>query len=248
MMVDCHTHWGIGWGDRDGRDPARWLATLDKHGVTHAVVLGHRGIVDKGETERDHDDVAAVCARSGDRMIQFLTVHPSHGRRAVDEAVRCLDQHGARGMKFHPWMQGESVSEPTMDELAELAAERDVPLFFHDGTPCFSMPSQIAGLAQRHPRTTVVLGHGGLLELWREALAAVRRHANLWICLCGPPAVAFRECFRTCDPARIVWGSDFGFGFADPIAYRLGLIRSLGMDEAVLHAVFAENPTRLLGL
>lgn len=246
MIVDCHTHWGICWGDRDGRDPAKWLAVLDRAGVTRAIVLGHRGLVDQSEIVRDHDDVAAICAASGGRMIQFLTVHPGQGKRAVAEAVRCLDQLGAGGMKFHPWLQGASISQPTMDELAELAAERGVPMLFHDGTPCYSMPSQVAGLARRHPRTTVVLGHGGLLELWREGIAAVQRHPNLWVCLCGPPAAACREYFRVCDPARLLWGSDFGFGWADPIAYRLGVLRSLGLSDHMLHAVLADNPARLL--
>src|ERR1041384_7744502 len=101
MIVDCHTHWGSVWGDRDGCDSSQWLAILDRNEVTHAIVLGHRGIADKSETVRDHNDVAAVCAKSSGRMIQFLTVHPSQGRKAVDEAVRCIDKLGARGMKFH---------------------------------------------------------------------------------------------------------------------------------------------------
>jgi predicted TIM-barrel fold metal-dependent hydrolase len=247
-LVDCHTHWGIVWGDRDGRDPARWLAVLDQHGVTHAIVLSHRGIEDKAQTRRDHDDIAALCAQSGGRMIQFLTVHLSQRRHSVEEAVRCLDKLGARGLKFHPWLQGESMASPIMDELAELAAARGVPLFFHDGTPCYSMPSQVAGLARRHPRTTVVLGHGGLLELWREGIDAVRRCPNVWVCLCGPHAAAHRAFFQRCDHARIVWGSDFGFGFSDPVGYRLGVLRSLGLPEQTLGAVLADNPARLLGI
>lgn len=248
MIVDCHTHWGIVWGDRDGRDPSHWLATLDRYGITHAIILGHRGLVDKAATTRDHDDISAVCSNSNGRMIQFLSVHPGQGRKAVDEAVRCIDKLGARGMKFHPWLQGETVSQLIMDELAELAADRGVPLFFHDGTPCYSMPSQIAGLARRHPRTTVVLGHGGLLELWRESIEAVRRHRNVWVCLCGPHMAAFREYFQRCDHERILWGSDYGFGWSDPIGYRLDLIRSLGLSERTLSSVLTGNPSRLLQL
>ena len=248
MIFDCHTHWGVVWADRDGADPASWLHTLDTYGLTHAIVLGHRGIVDSAACARDHNDVAAVCAASDGRMLQFATVHPSQGRAAVDEAVRCLDNLGVRGLKFHPWLQGETLFQPVMDELAELAAERAVPLYFHDGTPCYSMPSQVAGLARRHPRTTMVLGHGGLLELWREGIAAVRRCPNLWACLCGPHPAAHREYFKRCDRARLLWGSDFGFGFSDPYAYRLGMVRMLGQSDDILQAVFETNPCRLLGI
>jgi len=151
-------------------------------------------------------------------------------------------------MKFHPWLQGFSVMDKTMDELAELAAEHNLPVFFHDGTPCYSMPSQIAGLARRHPRTIFVLGHAGLLELWREGIEAVRRHTNLWACMCGPHLAAQKEYFRCCDHQRLVWGSDYGFGFADPISYRLGLLQALKLPDHVMECVLDKNPRRLLRL
>jgi predicted TIM-barrel fold metal-dependent hydrolase len=94
----------------------------------------------------------------------------------------------------------------------------------------------------------VVLGHGGLLELWREGIDAVRRCPNVWACLCGPHAAAHREYFQRCDHSRLLWGSDFGFGFSDPIDYRLGLLRSLGLAERTLDTVLADNPARLLNL
>jgi len=246
-IFDCHTHWGSVFTDRDGLNPVLWLEMLDRYGISHAIVLGHRGLFDAGETARDHDDIAAVCAASGGRMIQFLSVHPSQGKKAVDEAVRCLDTYDVRGMKFHPWVQGETISQPTMDDLAELAAERNVPLYFHDGTPCYSLPSQMAGLARRHPRTTVVLGHGGLLEYWREGIAAVERCQNVWACLCGIHPAALREYVKRCDTSRLLWGSDFGFGFSDPIGYRLSLLQSLDLPADVMTAILTENPARLLG-
>lgn len=247
MLIDCHTHWGICWADRDGHDPSRWLETLDRHDVTHAVVLSHRGLVLESEAARDHDDIAAACARSGGRMIQFASVHTGQGAAAVAEAERMIDKHGARGLKFHPWIQGQSVSQPTMDALAELAAARDVPLYFHDGTPAYSMPSQMAGIARRHPRTKVVLGHCGLLELWREALDALRL-PNVWGCLCGPHTEAIRQFLNRADRSRLMWGSDFGFGWADPIDYRLGMFKAMKIDDATWQAIMADNPARLLKL
>ena len=247
MIVDCHTHWGSMWGDRDGHDPSKWLQLMDSYNITHAIVLGHRGLVDACETERDHDDVAAVCANSDGRMIQFLSVHTAQGKKALREAERCLDL-GARGMKFHPWLQGESLADPTMDELAELAADRGVPLYFHDGTPAYSLPSQMAGLARRHPRTTIVLGHGGLLEYWREGIDAVRRCPNLWACMCGVPAIAMREYVSKCDNSRLLWGSDFGFSFSDRVGYFLGMLYDLNLSDKVLETILADNPGRLLGI
>jgi hypothetical protein len=56
---------------------------------------------------------------------------------------------------------------------------------------------------------------------------------------------AFREFFQRCDHSRLLWGSDFGFGWSDPIGYRLGVLRALGLSERTLSQVLAENPVRL---
>ena len=106
----------------------------------------------------------------------------------------------------------------------------------------------MAGLARRHPRTTVVLGHSGLLEHWREGIEAIRRCPNIWACLCGVHPAAIREYVKSCDHSRLLWGSDFGFGFSDPIAYRYGMMYELDLPSGVLQAILTDNPSRLLGL
>ena len=50
------------------------------------------------------------------------------------------------------------------------------------------------------------------------------------------------------DPDRLLWGSDFGFGFADPIQYRLTLIRRAKIDGGLRERILGDNPRRLLGL
>jgi predicted TIM-barrel fold metal-dependent hydrolase len=44
-----------------------------------------------------------------------------------------------------------------------------------------SSPLQIAAFAARHPKVTVILGHGGLHDLWKEAIVAADRTANLYL-------------------------------------------------------------------
>ena len=66
MIVDCHTHWGAEWQERDGLEPMRWLREFDRHGVTHAIVLPHLGLIDAGNIPSDNDAVATVCASRKD--------------------------------------------------------------------------------------------------------------------------------------------------------------------------------------
>lgn len=247
MIVDCHTHWGIAWQDKTPRDPTAWLAVLDQYNISHAVVLPEAGLVDARCIASNHDDMAAACAASAGRMLPFATTNAMHGE-AVPELRRCLDELNFRGIKFHPWLQGCSVSHPAMDEVCELAAASNAPILFHDGTPPFSLPSQIALLAKRHPRATIILGHCGLFEHWREAAAAMKATTNLWGCLCSPHLGAMRELVNRCDKNRLVWGSDFGYGLADIYAYRIPLMNQMRLSDSEYEMIVDTNPKRLLQL
>jgi predicted TIM-barrel fold metal-dependent hydrolase len=103
-------------------------------------------------------------------------------------------------------------------------------------------------LAQRHPQTRFILGHCGLFEYWREAIAALAFAENLWGCLCGPHWAALAELVRCCDRDRLVWGSDYGFSPADAVGYRKGLLDLLDLNDAEREAILCRNPARLFGL
>ena len=247
MIIDAHTHWGICWEERDGADPSRWLEVLDRNGFDRAVVLGHRGLVYMDQIERGNDGVKAACDRSGGRMIPLASVHPAHGDRAVAELERCLRDLGMRGLKLHPWLQGSTVDSPVMDELIRVCGRYNVPLLFHDGTPSYSMPSQIGGLALRFPDVKFILGHSGLLWLWRSALSFGLRCDNLYLALAGCHLAAARAIVAQVPAERIMWGSDFGFGWADPIGYLLHLLDHIEMSDATRSAILGENAARLFG-
>jgi hypothetical protein len=245
MIFDCHTHWGECFRKRDGQDPNRWIEMFARHGVTCALVLPFAGLLDAGKIRADNDDVLAVCAKSSGRMIPFCTVNSWFIEEATAEFERCLT-HGFRGIKFHPWLQGQPVNSAGMDAICDLAASAGVPVIFHDGTPPYSLPSQIALLARRNPRTQFILGHCGLLEHWREAAMALNSTGNLWGCLCGPHAAGVAHLIRHCDTTRLLWGSDAGFTLDDAIGYRLGLMDVVGISDRVKQSILSDNPKRLL--
>lgn len=245
MIIDTHTHWGIVWEDRYGADPAEWLKVLDHHGVDGAVLMGHRGLGSNADIVRCNDIVRETAGRSGGRLIPVASVHPDFGEESLRELERCLTALGMRGLKLHPWLQGFSLFSPYMDELVKMCGTYDVPVIFHDGTPCYSMPEQVGGLALRHPGTKFVLGHSGLLELWRSAMSFGKRCPNLWLTLCGPHYGAIKEIIETIDENRLLWGTDFGFGFSDPIGYRKGLLDIIDMPNTKRAKIMGENAEKL---
>ena len=247
MIVDCHTHWGTVWEQQTPGDPSRWLQVLDSHNVAKAVFMGHANFTRLDLCEQENTSLARMGQVFPDRLVPVGSCWPQMGEAGYAEARRCLEVLGLRGMKFHPWVQGLSTADPTLGRICALAGEVGVPVFFHDGTPCYSLSEQIAGLARRYPRTRFVLAHAGLLWGWRSALLAARL-PNVWLCLCGPHARAMELLASTANPERIVWGSDFGFGLADQIEYRLNLFTTTNVPEALQHSILEANALRLLGV
>jgi uncharacterized protein len=247
MFFDAHTHWSSATGVDDA-GLAAWLAPWSRCGVTHAAVLPLAGLYSDCRIRQDNDEVAAACARSGGRMLPFCTVNPSLAAAATAEFRRCLTTQGCRGLKLHPWLQGTSPSDKTVDALCDIAGKYGVPVLFHDGTPCYSLPSQVALLAHRRPQTTIILGHCGLFEHWREAIDAMHYADNLWGCLCSPYLAALQELVARADRSRLLWGSDHGFGTVDHLGYRKGLFDRLELDHDAREAIFGRNPARLFRL
>lgn len=248
MIVDTHTHWGIVWEDKYGTDPGEWLRVCDRHGVAHALLMGHRALRYNTGFKRCNDTIRETCDRSDGRLWPLATVHPAFGEKAVAELERCLRDLDMRGLKIHPWLQGITLADPVMDDLAMMCGEYDVPVVFHDGTPPYAMPSQIGGLALRFPRTKFVLGHSGLLDLWRSAVSYAGRVRNLYLTLCGPHEAAMQAIVDRIDEDHLMWGSDFGFGWADSMAYRRALIDLVVMTPEKKGKIMADNACRLFKL
>lgn len=246
MIIDCHTHWTARPTDRTP-DTGEWLKRARSFDVKHAVVLPTLGLLHDGYAAFDHDQLALASKASGGVMLPFCTGQTALPE-ALDEIERCLRDLKFRGIKFHPWLQGASALTPTMDAVCELSVQYDVPILFHDGTPPFSLPAQVALLAHRHPNARLILGHCGLLEHWREALCALNSTPNLWGCLCGPHLAALRALALQGPADRLLWGSDAGFGTANPYPYRLDLIETLRLPKALADRIFRKNAAALFAL
>jgi predicted TIM-barrel fold metal-dependent hydrolase len=228
------------------RPTAEFLAMLDKAGVDQAVVLTLDGFF--LDDVAANNALAAQAAEAGGRLFPFCTVNPRRAG-AVAEVRRCVEELGFRGLKFHSWLQGFSPVEADMLPLAAEAARLGVPILFHDGTPCYSTPLQVAYVAEQFPTLQVILGHGGLMDLWVEAIAAAKRYPNCHICLCGstPPAV-FAHIIAEVDPAKLMLGTDAGFGEDYVAEFRMAQFRALPLTDAEREALFWRNGARLLRL
>jgi predicted TIM-barrel fold metal-dependent hydrolase len=241
-VIDFHVHQpaAAAYGAEE------YLRAMDELGAEVSVVFTYEGLF---RPSRAHNDsLAAWVAPAPERLVGFATVDP-RAPGAGDEVERCVREHGMRGVKLHPWLQGFSAHDPGLQRVCETAGRLGIPILFHDGTPPFSTPLQFAALAHRHPETQIVLGHGGLHDLWREAIEAVLTAPNVHLCMSGTPGYAMRAIVARCPLERLLFGTDAGLR-PEPLqryaVLRVRQLDELGLDDAQREAILVTNPRRLL--
>lgn len=245
MIIDAHIHLfeqafvGMGGGSAE-----KLAGDLYAQGIQRAWLFTIGGFF--GDP-RPHNDVLVAAARAfPDLFIPFCTVNPTHGQVALDELRRCVDELGMAGLKLHPWCQAFSVVGDYMRPIMEACAERAVPVVFHDGSPPYTETPEIAHLAALFPDCTVILGHSGLRDQWRNALQAAQRHPNICLCTCNACYVGLKEMVRVLGPERVIFGSDAGFGSPSIISYELMKVRELLLEPEPLAQVLGANAARIL--
>jgi predicted TIM-barrel fold metal-dependent hydrolase len=188
--------------------------------------------------------MAEVSRRYPGKFGLFCTVEPT-AEAAPREIERCVRELGFIGVKIHPWLQAFSVvGTQGIESVMETAGALKVPVLFHDGTPPYSTPRQIGYLAERHPRTTVILGHAGLADLWRDAADVARLNPNVWLQPTMVPVFVIAAAFAAVGTERLLFGTDSGFGSARVIRLCLNrFVTALGKEAA--EKVIRLNPQRL---
>lgn len=173
-----------------------------------------------------NEEVAEACARHSDILIPFASIDPARGRMGAREARRLIADHGIRGFKFHPTMQGFYPNDRTAYPLYEAIAESGLPALFHTGQTGvgagmrggngmrlkYSNPMHLDDVAVDFPDMPIVLAHPSFP--WQdEALAVATHKPNVWIDLSGwrpkyfPPILV-----RYADTLlrdRVLFGSDW---------------------------------------
>jgi uncharacterized protein len=250
-MIDFHAHcpserglWGLG-PPYPGRD---YLAFMDAVGISATTIFTMDGLI--YPTPGTNDEVATFVAADRSRLIGFGTIEPRLSD-SLDEAERCITTLGFAGFKVHPLLQGLAPDEPgtRLDAMCEMLAERRGVMMFHDGSPPYSTALQIAVLARRHPRVAFVLGHAGGHDLWREAIAAVVAHPNVYACLGTSAWLVTRRIVETCPISQMLFGTDAGLGPIDAQTYvgrRIRAFRAHGFGQDLERIILEENPGRLL--
>lgn len=209
-----------------------------------------------------NDEVIEQVKRNSDILIPFASIDPWKGKMAVREARRLIEDHGIKGFKFHPTMQGFWPNDRMAYPFYEVLAEHGCIALFHTGQTGvgsgmpggngmrlkYSNPMVIDDVAVDFPDMKIILAHPSFP--WQEEALAVAQHKpNVYIDLSGwsPkyfPPILVRYC-NSILRRKVLFGSDWPM--ITPERW-LSDFEKIDIKDELREDIIKNNAARLLGL
>jgi predicted TIM-barrel fold metal-dependent hydrolase len=246
----------------------RWVAELDRHAVTRAMVIA--------SVPGDELSVASAVARHPRRLVGAFMINPA----ATDAPVRLERAFAERGLRtvcLFPAMHRVPLADRSVDAVFAAAERHARAVFVHCGVLSVGVrrklalpspfdlrlgdPLGVAAVAVRYPTVPVIIPHFGA-GLFREALMAADAAPNIVFDTSSSNSwtkfhhgLTLRDVFaRALDcvgPARILFGTDSSFfprGWQQRIfEEQRALVDDLHIDGEAQARIFGGNFTRVFG-
>lgn len=211
----------------------------------------------------DNYEMADIAAQNSDVLIPFASIDPAKGKLGAREAKKLVREHGIRGFKFHPTMQGFYPNDrQAAYTLYEAIVECGVPALFHTGQTGvgsgmpggmgmklkYSNPMFIDDVAADFPDMKIIMAHPSFP--WQEEALSVATHKpNVYIDLSGwsPkffPAILVQYC-NTVLRHKMLFGSDWPVILPERW---IADFEKLDIKPEVRPLIMKENAIKLLGL
>jgi predicted TIM-barrel fold metal-dependent hydrolase len=221
--------------------------------VDAGTATGHRPL--------SSEEIAEQAAAHEDVLIPFGSVDPLRAD-AFEHARRLVTEHGVRGFKFHPSLQGFSPSDSRMYPLWAEIESLGVPALFHTGQTGIgaglpggrgiklrlSDPMLLDDVAADFPSLTVILAHPSVP--WADSAISMATHkSNVYIDLSGwspkyfPPSLVRAANSYLQD--KVLFGTDYPLLTPDRW---LRDFETLDLKPGVRPKILKDNAVRLLGL
>ncbi len=246
---DGHCHLVEVGGDTPEQRMTELVKHSDRLGIERSVVFMGYPLVNDPSPEQlreQNDQVMRAVRAFPDRTLSFAYLNPKHLAFSLEEFDRRVRDGPMVGIKLWTALR---CNAPELDPIIDRAASAGAAIYQHTwlkvtgNLPGESTPFDVAELAQRHPKATIICGHAG--GDWELGIRAIREFKNVWIDVAGfdPTAGAVEMAVRELGADRIVFGSDAGIrSFASQLAKVLGA----EVGEAAKRQILSGNLRRLL--
>ena len=215
-----------------------------------------------GRRRIPNEEIAQAAAENSDMMICFASIDPHKGKMGAREARRLIAEHGVKGFKFHPTVQGYHPYDRMAWPIYEVINEHRMPAIFHTGHSgigsgmrcggglrlAYSNPMHLDDVAIDFPDMQIVMAHQSFP--WQdEALSVATHKPNVWIDLSGWSPKYFPKQLvqyaNTLLKDRILFGSDYPLITPDRW---MKDFEEAGFRPEVMPGILKDNAVRLLGL
>jgi len=186
--------------------------------------------------------VLDAVADHPDRFAGFVFANPE-SPNAINEILRCLDA-GLQGIKLALLQYPSNLQGSNVAAICEIAAERQVPVFIHQGLTRAS--SVVDGLITRFPNVVFIIAHAGV-QYFKHVSRLAAKYANVYVDTSSyfvTPAKLERLC-RVVGPRKLLFGSDVPV-MSDTAAEGLAKIRNLTVSSDDKRLILGDNLTALL--
>jgi hypothetical protein len=246
MLIDIHTHLGLGLEERD------LIGLIKERGVdqiwTSALEGGYYPTAD--DVRRSNQHVHNLMSRRPNHVVGFCYVNPAHGKQALAELRHNVEENGFRGVKL--WV-ATTCHDPRVDPIVAYAVDHQLPILVHawakvgglspsgGNLPFESTPTQLGILADRFPAAKLIMAHLG--GNWQYGVQVARDHPNIWVDTSGSIAEmdSIQTLIRNVGSERVCFGTD-----NSDLDYCLGKIQGAGLTDAQREAVLWRNAKTLL--
>ncbi|MCF7838658.1 MAG: amidohydrolase family protein [Candidatus Marinimicrobia bacterium] len=254
MIIDIHVHPPAVPAKRSligtpGETAARMLAAADRAGINALCILGRFWPYPDEEGIRQINDATLALVRSRpDRLYGLCFLNPTlPARFLLAELDRCLDA-GLRGVKLEYEV---NARDARLDPILKKVTERGVFLLHHAWYKTVgkcaheSDPSDIAHLAERHPRAQIVMAH--LTACGMRGVLDIQGFENVWVDTSGsqPFSGMVEYAVNKLGSDRVLFGSDAPIR---DFAAQLGRVQGAQLTEAQRRRILGGNAARLLKL
>jgi predicted TIM-barrel fold metal-dependent hydrolase len=238
------------------------IAQYYRQRQTAAVIFSVDIEAATGHPALSNEEIAAAAVAHPDVLIPFASIDPAKGRAGARALRTLIVEHGVRGIKFHPSLQGFAPNDRTAYPLLEVAQEFGVPALFHTGQTGIgaglpggggirlglSNPMLLDDVAVDLPDLTIIMAHPSFP--WQdEALAVATHKPNVFIDLSGwspkyfPPQLI--RYANTLLQDKVLFGSDYPLITPDRW---LTDFAALDIKDHIRPKILKQNAIRALGL
>jgi uncharacterized protein len=248
--------------DHDRTPTLPQIADLYRSLSMAAVVFTVDAGTATGHPALSSEEIADKAASYPDVLIPFGSVDPLRGAGAVAQARSLVRDHGVRGFKFHPSLQGFSPDDQAYYPLWAEIESLGVPALFHTGQTGIgaglpggrgiklrlSDPMLLDDVAADFPSLTVILAHPSVP--WADASISMATHkSNVYIDLSGwSPKYFPASLVRAANSYlqdKVLFGTDY------PLLTPERWLRdfdTLDLKPDVRPKILKDNAVRVLGL